>query len=250
MLILSTDSLRGYSLDHTFQIIARAGLDGAEVSVRADDFDSYDADYLNAISQRHGVKIAAVSSNIGLSKSRAEKLVKLAAEVGASVVALTAPDLFDYDYKKWLTEEMRQLRKKTQMHIAMTNAPAETVLGFMPKYGLTSLVDLKQFPDLALDTSNVASRGQNLLEIYAALKENLVHVHLANAAGSRQHQLLRNGNLPLESLLTRLARDGYAGALSLKLEPAALGSGDPDRILENLADCKAFVEKYFKPDAA
>lgn len=247
-LAITTDSFIGYGLDRAFEITAAAGFDGIEVSIRHDDFDTQDAEYIRKLSERHHLPIVAVSAPADITPEQAEHAVDLAIAVGAPVISVTPPDLFDFHYKKWITEEMRAVRKKKKIHIALVNAPAQMVLGILPKYSITSMAELKAFPDVALDTSNTASKSEPLIEIYAALKPNVVHVYLANSKGDRDHTLLSEGNLPLESLLTRLARDEYTGALALRLNPKSLRVGTVDRVLENLDLCKKFIAKYHRTE--
>ena len=248
MLILSTASLHGYDLNHAFAIAKQAGMDGIEIDVRAEYYDSHDAEYLMELSTRYALPIAALSSSIGISPARGEKLVKIALATGASVIVLSPPEMFDFDYKKWLESEMRQLRKDSKVHIAVMNPPTQTVMGILPKYGLSSVTELKTFPDICLDTSNTLGSVE-LINAYTALRGNIVHVQLSDARPEHDHLGIGSGKLPLESLLTHMGHDAYAGALSLKYTPAALGVGDTDKVLANLAAAQAFVRKYFTPEA-
>ncbi len=246
MLSITTDSFIGYSLDRAFALTAAAGFDGIEVSVRHSDYDTHDTEYLQTLSRRHKLPIIAVSAPENSSPGKAVHTVELALAVGAKIVTLTPPDLLNFQYKKWVREELRSLRKKKKMQIALINAPYQTILGILPRYSLNNTAEMKELPAVALDTSNVASKGEPLLELYSTLRPNIVHLYLANAKDEHDHLLPSNGNLPLESLLTRLARDKYSGAITLRLNPKALGVGDTTKVLRNLAASQKFVQKYLR----
>lgn len=246
MLAITTDSFEGYGLDRAFAIASEAGLEGIEVSIKHEDFDTQDAEYLKSLSSRYKLPIVALAAPENISPSRAENTVDLAIAVGASVVTVTPPNLFDFHYKKWIEEEMRTVRKKKGIHIALVNPPAQTILGILPKYSVSSTMELKSFPDIALDTSNASSKHEPLIDIYAALKPSIVHMYLANSRHDKEHLLLDDGNVPLESLLTRLARDTYKGVLTLKLSPKSLGVGRLDRVFESIKKCQDFVGKYYR----
>lgn len=248
MLAITTDSLAGYGLDRAFAIAAEAGLDGIEVSITHDDYDTQDADYLKSLSTRYKVPIVAVSAPEDASPSKAENTVDLALAVGASIITVTPPSLFDFHYKKWVEDDMRIVRKKKNVRIALTNPPTQTILGILPKYSVSSTTELKSFPDVALDTSNAGSRHEPLIDVYSALKPSIVHIYLANARLGREHLLPDDGNVPLESLLTRLARDGYKGVFSLKINPKALGVGRLDRVFESIKKAQDFVAKYYRAE--
>lgn len=246
MLAITTDSFEGYGLDRAFEISAAAGFDGIEVSIQHGVYDSYDADYLNLLSARHKLPIIAVSTPHNMSGEKANRVIDLALKVGAQIVTLTPPDIFDFDYKKWIKEEVSALRRKKKITIALVNPPIKTVFGILPKYAYTDVYQLREFEDLALDTSNSVNRTEPLLEVYSILKNNVKHVHLANSRRDRSHTLLSDGNLPLESFLTRLARDNYKGAIVLRLSPHSLGVGKLDKVMSNLENCKKFITKYFR----
>ncbi len=61
--------------------------------------------------------------------------------------------------------------------------------------------------------------------------------------------MLNEGLLPIESFLTKLAKDGYEGPISLKLDLANIGEDNLKQVVKNLKKCKDFFDMYFKPDA-
>ncbi|MFH1375256.1 MAG: sugar phosphate isomerase/epimerase [Patescibacteria group bacterium] len=246
MLAITSDSFAGYGLDRAFELAAKAGLDGIEVVIRHEDLDTYDADYLKTLSKRHGLPIIALSTPIDMTADKGNRVVDLAEKVGAPLVTLTPPDIFDFNYKKWIKNEAKDLRRKKKIKIALVNPPSRTVLGFVPVYAFNDLYELREVSDIVFDTSNAASKGEPLLETYSTLKPSINHIHLSNAKHDRQHLLLDNGDLPLESFLTRLARDKFSGKLILKLGPKALGVGNTDKLLSNIENCKKFIAKYFR----
>ncbi|MFH1546237.1 MAG: TIM barrel protein [Patescibacteria group bacterium] len=248
MLAITSDSFAGYGLDRAFELAKEAEMEGIEVVIRHGEFDTQNPEYLNELSERHNLPIIALSTQVEMSADKAQRVIELAEKVGAGIITLTPPDIFDFNYKKWLKEELPALRKKKKIKVAIVNPPVKTMLGILPKYAFNDLFELKQLDDIAFDTSNAVGRSEPLLEIYSTLKSKICHIHLSNAKHEQTHILLGNGSVPLESFLTRLARDRFEGALTLKLDPKALGAGDDKKVLSNLADCKKFVEKYLREE--
>jgi sugar phosphate isomerase/epimerase len=248
MLAITTDSFTGYGLDRAFELAKKAGLEGIEVVIRHGEFDTQNPDYLNELSKRHGLPIIALSTQVDMSAEKAKRVIELAGKVGAEIVTLTPPDIFDFNYKKWLKEEMPILRRKQKVKIALVNPPTKTMLGVLPKYAFNDILELKKLDDIAFDTSNVSGRTESLLDIYGTLKSKIRHVHLANTKHEMDHTLLASGSVPLESFLIRLARDEFKGALTLKINPKALKVSDEEKVLANIEDCRKFVEKYFRAE--
>ncbi len=248
MLAITTDSFAGYGLDHTFKLVKRAGLDGIEVVIRRGEFDTQNADYLKELSERHNLPIVALSTQVEMNAKKAQRAIILAEQVGIPLVTLTPPGIFDFNYKKWLKEAAPSLRKRKDVKIAIVNPPAKMVFGIFPKYAFNDIYELKQFDNIAFDTSNIVGRTEPLLEIYSILKSKICHVHLSNVKHEQTHTLLVDGSIPLESFLTRLAREKFKGILALKFSPKVFGTGNNEKILANLESCKKFVAKYFRDE--
>lgn len=246
MLAITTDSFKGYGLDQTFALAAEAGLDGIEVVIEHGAYDTQDAEYLKRLSRRHKLPIVALSTSASMSAEKAERVVNLAIAIGTPLVSIVPPDIFDFDYKRWVKKESQLIRKKKKVIIALVNPPVKTVFGILPKYAFNDIYQLKKFSDLTFDTSNTTGKSEPLLEIYSVLRSVIRSVHLGNAKIDRDHTLLADGNLPLESFLTRLARDKFTGAITLKLNPKALGVGKAFKVVGNIKNCRSFIEKFFQ----
>jgi sugar phosphate isomerase/epimerase len=245
MLAITSNSFQGYSLDHIFELTAAAGLEGIEVAITHGEFDTQDAEYLKKLSKRHNLPIVALSTPINMNAVKAERALNLATEIGAPLLSLTPPDIFNFNYRTWLKKEFATLRRRKKVQVALVNPPIQTLLGIIPKYAFNDFHDLKEFADITFDVCNTRGHSEPLLEIYSILKSNIRHIYLANAKHEKNYTLLPDGNLPLESFLTRLARDNFDKAIVLKLDPKTLGVGKIDKVLKNLENCQEFVRKYF-----
>ena len=248
MLAITTDSFAGYGLDRTFKLVKRAGLDGIEVVIRRGEFDTQNANYLKELSERHKLPIVALSTRVEMNVEKARRVIALAEQIGVPLVTLTPPGIFDFNYKKWFKGDASSLRRKRKVKIAIVNPPAKMMFGIFPKYAFNNVYELKQFDNIAFDTSNVIGRTEPLLEIYSTLKSKICHVHLSNVKHEQTHTLLAEGSVPLESFLTRLAREKFEGVLVLKFNSKALNAGDDEKVLANLESCKKFVAKYFRDE--
>ena len=81
--------------------------------------------------------------------------------------------------------------------------------------------------------------------IYETLKTRLSYIHISNWHKNNEHWMITEGLLPLESFLTKLAKDGYQAPISLKMNLETCGDEDLKQIKSNLKKCKEFYEEYF-----
>ena len=245
MILLSTDSLRGYGLNRIFEITKAAGYEGIDLSVDYSQFDTINTAYIKRLIKETGVPVHAVSAPKEPSPKHIQEIAEMAKEIGAKVVILQPPKILDFKLSSWLKKEIPKLREKEFMSIALENAPAGTFLGFIPEHAMSNAQDLKEFKHVSLDTSRIAEQRKDLMRAYAALKKYLVHVHLSNFYRGKKYAPPQEGIMPLESFLTKLKQDRYPGAISIKILPKFLNAGDDEKVIEELQKAKKYYDKYY-----
>lgn len=248
MFLLSTDSLKGYGLNRIFRFAKEAGIEGVEVALDVRDFDSQNADYLKQLQSESGLPIRVVRTFPNSNPKKVIVALDVAKKVGAKAVILEPPRIFDFEYKKWMKEEVPGLRKKYGMQIALKNGPSEYLWVIIPGRSMNSIPDLQKFKEVCLDTSYLYGKKLDLMRAYELTKKYLVHTHLSQVNRGQEHSFPTDGVMPLESLLTKFVKDGYKGDVSLLVKPKELGVGKDDEVLKKLAKAKKFYDKYRKDD--
>ena len=244
MFLLSTDSLRGYGLNRIFGFAKEAGFGGIEVAMDHRQFDTQNADYLKKLQEQHKLPIRAVRTFPNSTVKQTELVLKIAQEVGAKVAVLDPPRFFDFTYKDWMKKQVPALRKRYGLHIALMNGPSEYLWGILPGRAMTSIPDLQGFKEVCLDVSNLFGKKLDLIRAYEIMKKYLVHVHLSNVFKGKEHSLLQEGIMPLESFLTKLKKDQFEYDVSLVVRPKALAAGDDKIVMRSLEQSIAFYKKY------
>ncbi len=245
MLILSTDSLKGYGLNRIFELTKQAAYDGVDLAVDFSQFDTYNTGYINKLISEYGIPVHAVSAPMEISPKRIEEVVNMAKEIGAKVVIIQPPKILDFKLANWLKREIPRLREKEFISIALENAPAGSFLGFIPEHAMSNTQDLKSFKHVSLDTARIGEKRQDLIRAYTAFKKFLVHIHLSNFFHGKKYAPLHEGIMPLESFLTKLKQDRYPGAISIKILPKFLFAGNDEKLLEELERSKKYYDKYY-----
>jgi sugar phosphate isomerase/epimerase len=246
MIIVATDSLRGYGLNRIFQFVRDAGYDGVELVLDSHDYDSQNPEYVRGLSEQYGVPVVAVRTYKNSTIPKTVKTLEMASKIGASIVIIEPPKLFDFKYVEWMKQDVPKLRKKYKLSIALKNSAAETLLGFLPGRAMSNIGDLKNFKEVCLDTAYLYSKKIDLMRAYASLKGTLVMIHFSNVHKGKPHSLPQEGVLPLESLLTKLKKDNYKNAISLIVDPRVLNVGNDEKLLATLKEIKDFYQKFFQ----
>jgi len=246
MFLLNTDSLRGYGLNRIFKFAKEAEFDGIDLSVNFGQFDTYDKDYIKELIEKYELPVHSISTPTQITASNIKSIVEMAKSIDAKVVVLQPPRFLDQKLAKWMTKEIPKLREKERISIALENSPSGTwLLGLLPSHALSNTQDLKRFKHVALDTSRIGEKKQDLIRTYAIFRKHLVHIHISNIYHGNKYAPPQEGILPLESFLTKIKQDNYPGALSLKVNPKYLKVEAQEEMLENLSKIKKFIDKYY-----
>lgn len=245
MITLSTDSLKGYGLNRIFKFIKDAGYDGVDLFIDPKDYDTHDTAYVKSLAEEYSLPVVSLQTPPNATAKSIVEAVEMAKELGAKIIIVQPPKLFNFKYIKWLTDEVPKIRQRESISIALENAPSKTFLGIIPENAMNNLNELRKFKHAALDTTRVAQKKDDLIRVFGVLKKFLVHVHLSNVKKGKGYCLPDEGILPLESFLTKLKQEGYRGAVSFKIAPKFLQAGDDKKVLKHLAECKKFYEEYY-----
>ncbi len=245
MLAICSDSLRGYGLNRVFEFVKEAGFDGIDLNIDPKNFDSMDTDYIKGLIDQYQVPVLAISTPVTGSAKKIEGAIAMAKTLNCKVIVIQPPKIFDFQYANWLKNEIPKIRQKENISIALENAPTESFLGIIPEHSMNNVVDLKKFKHVCIDSTRIASKKEDLIRIYKALKPYLVHVHLSNVKNGIPYSPPDSGILPIESFLTKLKQDGFPGTISMKINPKFLELGDDEKVLKSLSELKEFYQTYF-----
>lgn len=278
---LSTGSLYTYGVARVFDLAAQAGFDGVEV-LMDHRWDSRQPAYLHRVSLDSGMPILAVHNPFvpHVPGWPAEPLGRLRAsagvarEVGAPVVVAHLPlrilgvkaELFGSHskpmllplpiplrggkYRRLLLEGLPAFEAEEGIRVGVENMPAKIFLRFrLDFHAFNDLETLDRFPHLTLDTTHLATWGLDVIEVYRRWRGRVIHVHLSNFSGGREHLLPSQGNVPLAGLLRLLGEDGYSGSVSVELHPEALEAEDEAKVLAHLRRELAFCREHTTPRA-
>jgi len=218
-----------HSLEETFETIAEAGFDGAELMITQDRL-SQDPHRMAAVAARYDLPVRAVHGPFLLAtwlvfgtdpKGKIERCVAFAEAAQVSTIVIHPPYRWQLRYTDWLVERIVEVREATGVTIAVENMFPVWVNGRpLPFQSGIELAELGRYPWVTLDTSHLAVAGIDLLEAQAELGDRVVHVHASNNAGRGRdtHAPLDQGVLPVPEFLERLGQTGFGGAVTLELD--------------------------------
>ncbi len=276
MITLSTGSLHSYGISRVFALAAEVGYDGIEVLIDG-RWDSRDAVYLSRLSSDYNLPIVALHSPFVSDiqdwpldqLGRLKRTVELANTLEARVVVAHLPlriygiwgqmNFFnnrrfmvplpllrrDAYYQFLHDNRLEEIESSSGVTVALENMPAHRFVGLtINAYWFNKLTVLPRFAHITLDTTHLGTWELDPVEVYNRLKQHVAHIHLSNFDGT-EHRSPRKGHLALNSLLDRLAKDRYSGAISIETSPDALGADDEKKCRKALEEALAFCRENF-----
>ncbi|HET6748855.1 MAG TPA: sugar phosphate isomerase/epimerase family protein [Actinomycetes bacterium] len=218
-----------FSLEETFELIAEAGFDGAELMITQDRV-SQDPHRLGALAARYGVPVPAVHGPFLVAtwlvfgtdpKGKIDRCVRFAEAAKVSTVVIHPPYRWQTAYAAWLDEAIPRIREETGVTIAVENMfPVNAGGRALRFFSGTAPAELARWPAVTLDTSHLAVAGGDLMAAWEELADRVVHLHVSNndGRGRDTHGLLDRGVLPVPEFLEEVGAAGFPGAVTLELD--------------------------------
>jgi sugar phosphate isomerase/epimerase len=237
-----------FSLEETFELIAEAGFDGAELMITQDRV-SQDPHRLGALAARYGVPVPAVHGPFLVAtwlvfgtdpKGKIDRCVRFAEAAKVSTVVIHPPYRWQTAYAAWLDDAIPRIREETGITIAVENMFPVNVNGRALRFfSGTMPAELARWPSLTLDTSHLAVAGGDLMAAWEELADRVVHLHVSNndGRGRDTHGLLDRGVLPVPEFLEEVGAARFGGAVTLELDVRTWADDRPallDVLRENL----------------
>src|SRR5580765_6455802 len=102
MLVLTTDSLRGYGLNRIFNFVKQAGYGGVDLAIDFKNYDSQNTEYVKLLSDQYQIPVVAIQVPQISSPKKIQEVVKMAKTLGTRIIVIQPPKIFDFKYIQWL----------------------------------------------------------------------------------------------------------------------------------------------------
>jgi len=244
MLLLSTACLPHYGLERVFEFAKDTGFDGVEVVVDK-RFDTQNAEYIKKLEKKYDLPVGAFS----ISAEETDKLLKpfqtTVREFKGVSMNLRSPELFGFEYKKWLQKVAPKLAKKYQLRLVRVNAPLKLYLGILPQYSQNSLGALSKNRAVGLDISALWSAKEDIEKATLTFGKRLQHMYISNVLHDISYSPMYEGSVAIERLLENMAKRGYKGHFTVLISPEQINEGNDEKVTEKLTRSVEFFRKHF-----
>ena len=248
MFLLSTSSLHGYGLHKIFSFAREACYDGICLDLNPLDFDTENTAYIATLSKEFKIPVVSITAyERRMTPKLVDTIIEMAKTLGSKTVNFYPPHRLDKD-GGWFSEYLPKIQQRHKdLDITVINVEPKTFLFLIPEYKDATLPLIKKITGkTALHISHVdPESGTDLIKTFSLLGNSIHNVYLSDKTGNKEELLPGKGDMPLESLLIKLADGGYKGDFILKVLPKELGAGDDATVLKKLTEAKEYFQKHF-----
>jgi sugar phosphate isomerase/epimerase len=208
MLLLSTSSLRGYGLHKIFSFARDAQYDGICLDLNLLDFDTENTAYILALSEEFKMSVMGITAyERRMTQKTVDRIMEMAKMLGSKIVNFYPPHRLDKE-GEWFSDYLPKVQKRYKdIEITIINVEPKTFLFLIPEYKDATLPLIKKITGkTALHVSNVdPESGTDLIKTFSLLGNSIHNVYLSDKTGNKEDLLPGRGDMPLESLLIKLA---------------------------------------------
>lgn len=247
---LSTSSVYPGGVELTFALARDLGYDGVEVMVLSDP-KSREAAELQDLVDAYQLPIGSIHAPTLLFTQRVwggawdkiDNSIELAQAVGASVVVLHPPFLWQRPYTRAFVDGVLEREAATGVVLAVENMypwrVAKDLAIYRPHW---DPIDMP-YPSNTLDLSHAATSRQDGLAMAVELGSRLKHVHLCDGRNNfkDEHLVPGLGTQRPERVLEYLVETGYTGQVCVEVATRGKGSALRD---DALARSLAFARRH------
>jgi sugar phosphate isomerase/epimerase len=260
----STASFYHVPLNVPLRLARELGFDGVELVLGPDSVLRGERRTLN-LCRKIGVKPLSLHPPLlpmpGWSRPEAQRVIEaiaIARRMGCQLVVIHATDALVERNPRWrayaqafktalatpgppitIAVEISQFTHRKQ-RLAMDDVG--TVLRFVEDQG--------EQVGITLDTAHTGANGDDLLALYGRLRGRLRNIHLSDwvirGGKHRTHLVPGEGALDLPPFLQALARDQYAGLVTLEVSPYHLHAWSLRQGRERLAEALTYVRSQMQ----
>lgn len=231
---LSTSSVYPETTASAFELAGRLGYDGVEVMVGIDPVAANLA-AVTKLRDYHQVPVLAIHAPTLLLTQRTwgepwqklEKSAEMANQLGADVVVVHPPFIWQRDYATTFEAGIKRLTANTGVRFCVENmypwrSPAGEFKAYRPGWDPTDF----DFADLTLDLSHASTARIQSLDLLRNWGDRLKHLHLTDGSGGAgdEHLVPGRGDQRAADVLHELGARGFSGHVVLEINTRKLKS--------------------------
>ncbi len=250
-IILSTDTLSWYWLDHIFDIAKQAGYEGIDLATRK-NFDARNVTYVEKLIKLHWLPIEVIQVSHKVNSKELQQAFELCNAIGVTTLSINAPMTLDFKTYNFLITNIRHYKHEgVKIKFAIINPNDSTLFALpIPKYRFWNIAEIvkKYHSMIGLDIANL---NEEIFELHFLPKVKAFIPHIAviyfsdKSKKGEDHITPGDGILKLPTLLSELKKNNYTEPISVKLNIEKKYLADNQKVLLILQKAYKYLTDFY-----
>ncbi|USN57270.1 MAG: hypothetical protein H6766_02160 [Candidatus Peribacteria bacterium] len=126
--LLSSDTLSGYGLDHIFEVAKTIGFDGIDLATWK-NYDAWNQKYVTKLSKTHNLPVRVIQVSSNLNTKEMEQAFDLCDDLDVKTISINAPSTFNFTSFNFITTNLQHYHKqKIQKNFAIINPEQKSII--------------------------------------------------------------------------------------------------------------------------
>lgn len=235
-ILLSTDTLSWYGLDHIFEVAEDAGFGGIDLAMWK-NFDTWNSGYVKKLRKKHNIAVPIIQVSSDINSKEMTQALELAAILETKTIVINPPSTFNVRSYHFITTKLAQIQADNPtIQFAIVNPPDDTVFILpIPKFKfsnveqITSKYNCKLWLDIThVDGDFVDSDMMKKLPVHL---KNTATIYISDKTKKWvRHLPLWEGDMKIELLFKKMTKLKYDGYFSVKYTLTKQQLADMDEV--------------------
>jgi sugar phosphate isomerase/epimerase len=139
-ILLSTDTLSGYGLDHIFEVAEDAGFGGIDLAIWK-NFDTRNSAYVKKLKAKHNIAVPIIQVSSDINSKEMAQALDLATILDTKIIVINPPSTFNLTSYHFITSKLPQIQTENpSIQFAIINPPEDMVFILpIPKFKFSNV---------------------------------------------------------------------------------------------------------------
>jgi sugar phosphate isomerase/epimerase len=235
-ILLSTDTLSGYGLDHIFEVAKSAWFGGIDLAMWK-NFDTWNSSYVKKLKAKHDISVPIIQVSSDINSKEMTQALELAAILGTTTIVINPPSTFNIASYHFITSKLPQIQADNPgIQFAIINPPEDMVFILpIPKFKFSNVEQItsKYHCTIWLDITHVDGDfvDSEMMKKLPIHLKNTSTIYISDKTKKWvRHLPLWEWDMKIDLLFKKMAKMDYTGYYSIKYALSKKQLADMDEV--------------------
>ena len=221
-ILLSTDTLSGYGLDHIFEVAEDVGFGGIDLAMWK-NFDTRNSGYVKKLKAKHNICVPIIQVSSEINSKEMTQALELATILETKIIIINPPSTFNISSYHFITSKLPQIQADNPtIQFAIINPPEDMVFILpIPRFKFSNIEQItsKYNCQIWLDITHVDGDfvDSELMKKLPVHLKNTATIYVSDKTKKWvRHLPLWEWDMKIDVLFKKIAKLEYTGYFSVK----------------------------------